>query len=186
LASIAEKAGGEDFIEMCRSRIFLPLSMTDTDIRTADQKKKIEKFAWGHILVNSTKRFVRADSFPSSDYTIWLGNRKGPGRISSSALDLLKWDQSLYMEMPFKRETLRSAWTSATLNDGNLSSYGFGWMLKKTKNGESVIWHSGDNPGYSTRIMRYPNSKRTLIVLCNNAYPEFESMMSKLEDVVEN
>jgi CubicO group peptidase (beta-lactamase class C family) len=30
-----------------------------------------------------------------------------------------------------------------------------------------------------------PGTKQTLIVLCNNAYPEFESMMDKLEKVIE-
>ncbi|MGL6268992.1 MAG: serine hydrolase domain-containing protein, partial [Chitinophagaceae bacterium] len=95
LASIAEKAGGKDFIDMCRVRIFSPLNMHSTDIRTLEKKASTENFALGHIYVNDSERYVRADLFPASDYTIWLGNRKGPGRISSTAEDLLKWDQAL-------------------------------------------------------------------------------------------
>ena len=57
-------------------------------------------------------------------------------------------------------------------------------MIKTNVKGEKVIWHSGDNPGYKTRIMRYPATKQTLIVLCNNAYSEFESMMDKLEKAI--
>jgi hypothetical protein len=57
-------------------------------------------------------------------------------------------------------------------------------MIGTNVRGEKIIWHSGDNPGYKTRIMRYPATKQTLIVLCNNAYPEFESMMNKLEKAI--
>ncbi len=62
--------------------------------------------------------------------------------------------------------------------------YGFGWMIKTNAKNEKVIWHSGDNPGYKTRIMRYPASKQTLIVLCNNAYAGFDPMMDKLEKIL--
>lgn len=184
LASIAEKAGGKDFIDMCRDWIFSPVGMQATDIRSLEQKAATKNFALGHIYVSESGRYVRADSFPSSDYTIWLGNRKGPGRISSTATDLLKWDQALYGQKLVQVKTLDEAFSPGKLNDGSSIQYGFGWSIKKTKNGDKVIWHSGDNPGYKTRIMRYPDTRQTLIVLCNNAYPEFESMMNKLEDIL--
>ena len=184
LASIAEKASGKDFIDLCRSRIFSPLDMHSTDIRTLEKKASTGNFALGHIYVKESGRYVRADSFPSSDYTIWLGNRKGPGRISSTAEDLLKWDQALYSGKLIKHETLNQAFTPANLTDGSSTKYGFGWIIETNVKGEKVIWHSGDNPGYKTRIMRYPATKQTLIVLCNNAYPEFEAMMGKLEKAV--
>ena len=184
LASIAEKASGKDFIAMCRSGIFSPLGMKATDIRTLENKASTDNFALGHIYVKESGRFVRADSFPSSDYTIWLGNRKGPGRISSTAEDLLKWDQALYGEKMVRQATLEQAFTPGNLNDGNQIEYGFGWMIKTNAKHEKVIWHSGDNPGYKTRIMRYPSTKQTLIVLCNNAYEGFDPMMDKLEKIL--
>jgi CubicO group peptidase (beta-lactamase class C family) len=93
LGSIAEKASGKDFIDLCRNWIFRKLKMKSTDIRTLEEKKATRNFAIGHIYVEERNKWVRADSFPSSNYTIWLGNRKGPGRVSSTASDLLKWDQ---------------------------------------------------------------------------------------------
>ena len=76
LASIAEKASGKDFIEMCQTWIFRKLKMKSTDIRTLEEKKATKNFAIGHIYVEERNKWVRADSFPSSNYTIWLGNRK--------------------------------------------------------------------------------------------------------------
>src|SRR5882672_9893431 len=98
LGSIVEKASGKNFIAFSRERIFDPLDMTSTNIRTKKEKDSIANFALGYIFVPDKNKYVRADSFPSSNYTLWLGGRRGPGRISSTTSDLLKWDRALYAE----------------------------------------------------------------------------------------
>jgi CubicO group peptidase (beta-lactamase class C family) len=174
LASIAEKAGGKDFIKMCRQWIFKPLKMRSTDIRTLQEKAATKNFAVGHIYVDERKQYVRADSFPSSDYTIWLGNRKGPGRISSTASDLLKWDKALYANRLIKQSQLEEAFKATRLSNDTLSNYGFGWMLPTDTKGGRMVFHTGDNPGYATRIFRFLDSKQTVIILSNNAYDKLD------------
>ena len=181
LASIAEKASGKDFIELCRKWIFRKLKMKSTDIRTLEEKKATKNFAIGHIYVEERNKWIRADSFPSSDYTIWLGNRKGPGRISSTAADLLKWDKALYTEKLIKQSTLQDAFTPMKLNDGSLSNYGFGWSLRTDTAFGKIFSHTGDNPGYKTQIIRYIYKKKTIIVLNNNTYRNFSSIIKQLE-----
>jgi CubicO group peptidase (beta-lactamase class C family) len=181
LASIAEKASGKDFITMSQQQIFIPLKMTSTNIRSLEEKRGIDNFALGHIFVEEKKRFVRADSFPSSNYTIWLGNRKGPGRISSTTSDLLKWDRALYTEQLVKKETLAEAFASATLKNDSISHYGFGWEIKD--NGNTVL-HTGDNPGYKTEIIRHIDKNKTLIVLSNNAYSSFDKLVTELDNIL--
>ena len=61
LASIAEKASGKDFIDMCRKWIFSKLKMKSTDIRTLEEKKATKNFAIGHIYVEERRKYVRAD-----------------------------------------------------------------------------------------------------------------------------
>lgn len=183
LASIAEKASGKDFITMSQQQIFVPVKMISTNIRSLEQKRSIENFALGHIYVEEKKRFVRADSFPSSNYTIWLGNRKGPGRISSTASDLLKWDQALYTGQLVKKETLDEAFAPAKLKNESLSYYGFGWEV--SKDGKTVL-HTGDNPGYKTEVIRHIDQNKTLIVLCNNAYSDFEDVINSLDSLLLN
>ena len=180
LASIAEKASGKDFIALCRKWIFKKLKMKSTDIRTLEEKKATTNFAIGHIYVEERSKWVRADSFPSSDYTIWLGNRKGPGRISSTAADLLKWDQALYTEKLIKQSTLQEAFTPMKLNDGSLSNYGFGWALRTDSLLGKIVSHTGDNPGYKTQIIRSIDKKKTIIVLNNNAHKNFSAIVRQL------
>jgi CubicO group peptidase (beta-lactamase class C family) len=182
LASIAEKASGRDFIDLCRKWIFKKLKMKSTDIRTLEEKKATKNFAIGHIYVGERNKYIRADSFPSSNYTIWLGNRKGPGRISSTAADLLKWDLALYTEKLIKQSTLQEAFTPMKLNDGSLSNYGFGWALRVDSILGKIVSHSGDNPGYKTQIIRYIDKKKTLILLNNNAHGSFNALLKQLEE----
>lgn len=177
LASVAEKASGRDFIQLCREWIFRPLKMKHTDIRTLAEKAATQHFALGHIYVKERDAYVRADSFPSSDYTIWLGNRKGPGRISSTAADLLKWDQALYTEKLVKQSTLAEAFRPMKLNDGSFSNYGFGWGLRTDSIAGKVVSHTGDNPGYKTQIIRYIDQRKTIILLNNNAHAGFGDLI---------
>lgn len=186
LASIAEKASGKDFIEMCRERIFQPLGMTSTNIRTLPEKAAIENFTLGHIFVKQKNRYVRADSFPSSNYAIWLGNRKGPGRISSTTSDLLKWDQALYTDKVLSQKSLMDAFEPMRLTNDSISFYGFGWDIKTDKNGGKIVLHTGDNPGYKTEIIRHLGENKTLIILCNNAHEKFEDLVKALNAILEN
>jgi len=186
LASIAELVSGVDFIELSRSRIFQTVSMNATDIRTLSEKINLKNLAWGHIYMTEKSRYVRADSFPSSNYTIWLGNRKGPGRISSTSLDLLKWDQALYSEAIIKQQTLAEAFMPARLKNDSLSYYGFGWDIRNSPSGKRIVRHNGDNPGYKTQIIRHIDENKTLIVLCNNAHKEFEKLVELLDKLLED
>lgn len=184
LASIAEKISGTDFIALCRTRIFSPLNMESTDIRTAEEKKKVANFALGYIFVPEKERYVRADSFPEFNYAIWLGNRKGPGRISSSSLDLLKWDQALYNEGLVKQSTLSEAYLPMKSNTGGFSNYGFGWELHRDNVLGKIVSHTGDNPGYQTEIVRYIEVNKTIIMLNNNAHEKKNEIMDFLRKVI--
>jgi CubicO group peptidase (beta-lactamase class C family) len=175
LASIVEKASGRNFIELSREWIFSPLNMKDTDIRTLEEKAAVPNFAIGH-LKGGKGNYVNANQFHSSDYTVWLGARKGPGRVSSTTQDLLKWDQALYTNKLVSPSTLEEAFSPFLLNDGTKSFYGFGWEVEPESPFGKLVMHSGDNPGYKTIIIRYIEENKTIIVL-NNNYHADQSML---------
>ena len=168
LASIVEKVTGEDFVEMSNKWIFEPLKMKNTLIRSNEEKKRLDNLAFGHKK-DSLDRFVNANKFLSSDYTIWLGNRKGPGRVSSNVFDLLLWDQALFTEKLVSKKTMEEAFSPYILNDKTLSYYGFGWRLNKDSKNK-IVTHSGSNPGYKTRIVRLLDKRKTILILNNNDF----------------
>ena len=180
LGSIVEKVTDKDFVEMSKKWIFEPLKMGNTSIRSNEEKKELNNLAFGHKK-DSLDRFVNANKFLSSDYTIWLGNRKGPGRVSSNVFDLLLWDQALYKEKLTSKKTMQEAFTPYTLNNKKISYYGFGWRLDiDPKN--KIVSHSGSNPGYKTRIVRLLDKRKTIIILSNNDFllDELEKKLSTL------
>jgi CubicO group peptidase (beta-lactamase class C family) len=181
LGSIIEKTSGKDFIEFANERIFNPIGMTSTNIRTKKEKDSITNFALGYIFVRDKNKYVRADSFPSFNYTIWLGGRKGPGRISSTTSDLLKWDRALHDEKLVDAQTMNEIFSPAKLNNGSFSNYGFGWMLRKDSVLGKIVYHTGDNPGYKTEIERYIDRDKTIIMLCNNAHVKFDDLIQDIE-----
>ena len=185
LASIAEKSSGRDFTEMLRTLIFNRFEMKNSDLRTPAEKHSLSNLAYGHIKTASGE-YKKADSFPSSNYTIWLGHREGPGRISSTAQDLLKWDRALYDKTFFSDAMQKEAFKPAVLNDQKISPYGFGWELLNDEKLGRIVQHSGDNPGYKTEIVRYIDADRTIILLCNNAHEKFEQLLSALKKYVTN
>ena len=127
---------------------------------------------------------MRADSFPSSNYTIWLGGRKGPGRVSSTAADLLKWDQALLKNELVDKATMNEAFTPTALNDGTISNYGFGWGINPDSELGKIVLHTGSNPGYKTIIVRYLDAEKTLIMLNNNAHPQFEDLRKTIDRLI--
>jgi CubicO group peptidase (beta-lactamase class C family) len=184
LGSIVEKISGMNFVKYCQERIFDPVGMTSTNIRTKKEKDSLANFALGYIFVPEKNKYVRADSFPSSNYTIWLGGRRGPGRISSTVSDLLKWDRALYTEKLVNPETMNEIFTPAKLNDGSISNYGFGWMLRSDSTLGRIVYHTGDNPGYKTEILRYIDQNKTVIILCNNEHAKFKELVKEAEQLL--
>lgn len=184
LGSITEKISGEDFVRFCQQRIFDPLKMSSTAIRSNQEKEQLSNLAYGYIYVPEKNRYVRADSFPSSNYTIWLGARKGPGRVSSTARDLLRWDQALYGDALVSQTTLQDAFMPAVLKNDSLSYYGFGWNIEDGSPLGKVVWHDGDNPGYKTLIVRYLDHQATLILLSNNAYDQLEGIRHAVDSML--
>jgi CubicO group peptidase (beta-lactamase class C family) len=171
LASIVEKATGKDFVTLAKEWIFQPLGMKSTAIRSPEEKAKVENFAAGH-LQDDKGNYINANKFHSSDYTVWLGNRKGPGRVSSTAADLLKWDQALYSNNLVSQQTIEKAFSPFRLNDESRSYYGFGWDLDPKSPFGKMVSHTGDNPGFKTIIVRYIEENKTIIILNNNAHKD--------------
>ncbi|MEM6539274.1 MAG: serine hydrolase domain-containing protein [Pseudomonadota bacterium] len=183
LASIVEAVTDQDFADFLRQRIFEPLEMTDTDIREYTEWDTNDRFAVGSKKNEETGKHARAVDTSGETYAVWLGGRYGPGRVSSTVDDLLKWDRSLYTEKLVSRDLLAAAFTKPVLNDGEPSDYGFGWSIDEENAGlGKIVSHTGGNPGISTVLLRCIETDMTAIVLNNTGdFDTVRSLRGKLE-----
>lgn len=156
LARIVEHTSKQSFPAFLKARIFKPLGMKHTVAHVAGADT-IGNRAYGHS--HTDTGWKRNDQSATSAVL-------GDGGIYSNVLDLAKWIRALDRCTLLDCETLRQSWTSARLNDGTPTNYGFGWRLE-TRDGERVISHTGETRGFRNALLRYPDKKIAVILLTN-------------------
>lgn len=157
LASLIEVVSGKPVDQFFKTSITDPLGLQNTYIynlklgEAPDSRVYGFRYEGGKIVKNDLIRF---------DGII------GDGNIYSSAEDLLKWDQALYTEELVKASTFQEAITPAKLNNGEATSYGFGWFISEDG---KVASHTGGWVGFRNILVRYLEDNRTLVVLSNGS-----------------
>ena len=71
--------------------------------------------------------------------------------------------------MKQSRASYEQMWTPVRLNNGTTAPYGFGWRITKSDSGHQVLEHGGAWQGFASYIVRYPDDRLTVAVLCNRA-----------------
>lgn len=157
LASLIEAVSGEPVDQFFKANITTPLGLQNTYVYNLKlgeaPASRVFGFRYegGKIVKNDLVRF---------DGII------GDGNIYSSAEDLLKWDQALYTEKLVKTSTFQEAITPAKLNNGEATTYGFGWFISEEG---KVVSHTGGWVGFRNLLVRYLEDNRTLVVLSNGS-----------------
>jgi len=160
LGAIIEKASGQTYPDFIEKNIFAPLGMTHSYYD--DTARIIPRRASGYS--------KGKDGFVNAAY-LSMSQPHAAGSLVSSVDDLALWDAALYTEKLVKQDSLKRAWTSAKLNNGKATSYGFGWSVNSYE-GHPVIEHSGGINGFASYALRMPNDHVFVAALTNK---DFES-----------
>ncbi len=157
LASVIEKIAGMSCGRFFEEKIVKPLQLKNTYIYNLTMKQYPASRVFGFRYKNGK---------PVTDDLVWLDGIVGDGNIYSSVEDLYIWEQALYTEKLLKQSTFKEAITPGKLNNGNTTSYGFGWFI--SKDGEEVD-HTGGWAAFINYIDRFTAGKQTYIILSNSA-----------------
>ncbi len=155
LASIIEKASGQQYQDFVQENIFAPLGMHDSFVYAKDETPVYHQMTSGH---DGRRRRI-ADSH--------FNGVVGDKGIYSSVEDMLRFDQALYTDKLVSQELLEQAFSPAHKRLYAHDNYGMGWRINTQKNGNKIIYHSGWWKGYRTYFIRMPYSEKTIIVLTN-------------------
>jgi D-alanyl-D-alanine carboxypeptidase len=151
---IIEKVSGKSYWEMLRARILDPLQMRATTSR--DLKPIVDNRADGYEI--EAGKLVNRDSDLTDVFSA--------GAILSTIGDLVKWNAALENGKLWSDASRAAMWSPFTLNSGVKYPYGLGWRLDDHNN-RKTIWHSGSTSGFTASLLRFPNEKLAIIVLCN-------------------
>ena len=186
LGLVVAKVSGKPFREFLRERIFAPLEMSGTLAYQSGQNEVAER-AYGHS--------KEGDAWKETDQSSTSATL-GDGGIYSSLTDLAKWDEALGQHQLLSEKEMEPALTPGQLIGGAQAkwpansdrpvgtpvSYGFGWFLNPYR-GHARMWHYGDTMGFHSYIVRFPNDKLSVIVLCNRTDLDPESLALKTADL---
>ena len=152
LAMIVEKASGLPFDQYMQLNIFNPLGMTHTYVLTSgNPQQAAPSFEWNG-------RYWSPDEF---DCTY------GDKNIYTTARDLLKWDQAMYSDSFFSKDTREAVVQPLSNERPSIHNYGLAWRMLNLKNGKKVIYHNGRWHGTNAAFARLTDEKATIIVIGN-------------------
>ena len=154
LGIIVKRVSGQSLRDFAAAQIFAPLGMRSTLFRD-NYTTLVRGRAEGYARRGSEWR----SSTPNFDVY-------GSTNLFTTVGDLLAWSENLDHPRVGDSAIVRTMSTSAVLNNGDSTNYGFGLSLWNDR-GTIVVEHEGGDPGFRSYLGRYPQYGFSVAVLCN-------------------
>ena len=171
LAILVKRASGQSLREFAAARIFTPLQMTSTVVRD-DHTTLVKRRASAYAPIGSGGWRL---SVPGFDVV-------GDGGVYSTVEDLAKWDGNFYEPRVGDREALAMMHQRGVLSSGDTLAYA-GGLSHGTYRGLRTVAHGGAYGGYRTSLMRFPEQRFAVAVLCNSASANSGQLSQRVAEV---
>ena len=155
LAVVVKRVSGQSLREFAEARIFGPLGMRDSQF--VDDPNVIVR-----------RRTSAYQPRPGGGWSIQIPLYRVVGNtgLYTTVGDLLKWQQNFVDARVGGRALVDEMQTFGRLNDARTIGYGFGLGLGVFR-GLRSFGHGGDDFGYISDVVRYPDHDLAIAVLCN-------------------
>jgi len=153
-AIIVSRVSGQSFADFTRDRLFLPLGMTHT--------------SWRDDYTRIVRNRAMAYTDRAGDWHTLMPfeNVYGNGGLLTTVGDLLKWNENFTAPKVGDAPFVALQQHAGAYSDGRALGYAFGLFLASV-NGIRIVEHSGSTAGYSAHLLRLPERKVSVAVLCN-------------------
>lgn len=169
LGYMCSKVGGKQRSDLLSDLIFKPAEMTSA--RIISDSEIVKNRAAGY--------FINDGKFLNQPWEPPASRAGGSSGIYVSLTDMVKWNAALDEDRVLSSHIKKQMWTSATLNNGSKTDYGFGWMVPVI-NGHKYMGHSGGMKGFSASYRRFPDDGLAVIVLANSNTPDPHRLSRKI------
>jgi CubicO group peptidase (beta-lactamase class C family) len=158
LAQICARASGQSFAAFCQERIFGPLAMTCSVVNDS-----YFKLIPGRALAYYDDEGAWLNA-PLTDSVV------GPTNIYTTVEDLARWDENFYTGAVGGQAVVEMMHQLGRLNDGTELDYAFGLEVgpRHRHRGWQMVEHGGNQGGYSSWLMRFPELHLSVVVLFNH------------------
>jgi CubicO group peptidase (beta-lactamase class C family) len=149
LGTIVEKASGVSYEEFIRKEICEALKLRDTGY---------DRFRT--VLKHRASGYKRLSDKTVHDNYLDMSQPYAAGSLYSTVEDLNRWDQALRRRELISEERYKRMYTPEK------NGYAYGWAVRGNS-GRKTISHGGGINGFRSHILRYPEEKMCVVVLCN-------------------
>jgi CubicO group peptidase (beta-lactamase class C family) len=166
-AIIAQKTG-TGFNDYLKSRIFQPLSMTNT---TSDEKE---------VVLNKNRTEGNIPGVKNKHYSIPL---QGSGAVYTNLNDFIKYTQLLLNFGKNGNKILIDKKYLFIMFKININNYGLGTYINK----DNDIWyvnHNGGGFGYGATLLWFPEYDLGSVILCNKPCKTYDICFSIINDYI--
>jgi CubicO group peptidase (beta-lactamase class C family) len=170
LAVTIERASGAPLPRFAAERIFGPLGMTRTQFR--DDHTRIVK-GRAQAYAGTPERGFRLQM---PEYGVI-----GSGGMLTTVGDLLRLEANYESGAVGGRDLVRAMGDSAVLADGRRIPYAYG-LTNGTHRGVRTISHGGSTAGYRAYLLRAPERRAAVTLLCNSASANPEALALAVAD----
>jgi len=171
LGQIVEQVSGMTLKEFSQQNMFGPLSMEHTHFHD-DHTHIVPQRASGYAPTE--------DGYRVSETTLDI---VGDGSIYTSVDDLLLWDRNFYENRLGAGDLtlIKQVTTPGTLANGEAIDYAFG-LTKDEYRGHTLISHGGAFVGFRAEMIRFPELRFSVAVLCNRSDAAPSTLARKVAD----
>jgi CubicO group peptidase (beta-lactamase class C family) len=155
LGIIVKRVSGMPLPQFAEERIFKPLNMTHSHIHDS----------YGKLVSNRAFSYVPLP-LGAYRYIALSYSNVGATSLFTTVDDLLRWDHNFYDAAVGGTDVIAKMQTKGKLNNGMEIEYGSGLGHGEYR-GAKTIEHGGSDAGFRSNLLRFPDLKFSVAVLCN-------------------
>jgi CubicO group peptidase (beta-lactamase class C family) len=172
LSVIVERASGQSLRNLARARIFDPLGMRATHYLGS----------YDDVVPGRASAYApRPGGGWRLDVSRWL--QTGDGAVFTTVEELLHWDENFHSPRVGGQALLDALHVRGVLTNGDTLPYALGLILGSHR-GARTVSHGGSWGGYRAELLRFPDARTSLAVLCNAANANAPALARQAADAV--
>lgn len=155
LAEVVERVTGDSFREWTDTHIFKPLNMTNSHFHN-DYEMILKNRAYSYQAVENG----------GFKHAVNNTTALGSSSLYSTVEDLAKWILNFDDTRIGEQTVIEQMHQRGVLNDGEQIDYAFGLNIGEYR-GLKTVGHSGSWRGFRSHLIRFPDQKFGVVILCN-------------------
>jgi CubicO group peptidase (beta-lactamase class C family) len=170
LARLVERVSGQTWGDFLQERIFEPLEMTSTTVKTFQ----------GQVIPGSSQGYANGQG--GYQYVTDFASAYGASGVNTTALDITKWMLNYTHHSVGGAAAVEAITTRGITTSGDTLNYGLGLGIG-TYRGQRLYSHGGGETSHRTAFAYYPDIRSGIFLSSNNPSFERQAAVPRIADV---